>query len=667
MKLLQKIIVLVVILATVPVRAQDKGYDVTQYDATLTIERARNFLAGHVTMKAVATTDSLSAILQHLKGLTIDSIFVGSLKAGLTQRDSTDGSYFVTGFTPIALHSAFELTTYYHGNPGNEGGTNPWGGVTNDGKMMFAMGVGFSAPFVSTTRFWLPCYDEPDDKADTVTLRFTVPDSDVVASNGVIESHLDAIARTRISVCRVTHPIASYLLTFAVGPFSLVVDKGPSSLPIIGYCYSSDSLRLRTLFDRRIVRTIALYDSLFGPYPFEKVGYVVAPIGSMEHQTMITLINQAIDTNSTTPQHELAHMWWGDWVTCKDFNDPWLNEGFATFCESLVLEHDVSTARYWQKQKANITGALTSRGASIAMYGAPFHTTPRDNYPYEVIYQKGAAVLGMLRYMLGDSIFFPALRAYGNAHRYGNATSYDLQHDLEQFTGQDLHWFFKQWVFGTWYPQIKVSYSRAGASYTLNLQQVQDPAKYQYFRVPFVVEARTKGGLTDRTVVWMDSVAFTTVNVFCAFAPDTIVVDPDGAVIKKITSVTTLDVPPTQPVSMDIRYSVQFMPNPSKSTTPKLVVSALPFVHTDLFDETTYQLQRLNELTGESAELLLFDSNGHKVVGGPLSRPESVSRRGNDVSYVFGLPFAPLSSGTYFAKVVLNNTVVGEAQLVVTK
>lgn len=666
MRLLQKLFALTIVAMAVTVHAQDKGYDVTSYDVNLHIDRVKNYLEGAVTMHARATREIQSCI-QHLLGLNIDSIFVKRTKTGYTVTDSGAGEYTVNLPMNLGAGDEFTVLTYYHGAPMNEGGSNPWGGVTNNNSMMFAMGVGFSAPFISTTRYWMPCYDEPDDKADSATLTFTTPESDVVASNGLrIMDSVNALTHTRTTVWHVSHPIASYLLTFAVGPFVELNIAGPAGTPIQAFSHQSDSAKLDYVLRQRIVQTIALYDSLFGPYPFEKVGYVVAPIGSMEHQTMITLINQAIDTNSTTPQHELAHMWWGDWVTCKDFNDPWLNEGFATFCESLVLEHDVSTARYWQKQKANITGAI-SNGSTNAMYGAPFRTSPRDNYPYAVIYQKGAAVLGMLRYMLGDSIFFPALRAYGNAHRYGNATSYDLQHDLEQFTGQDLHWFFKQWVFGTWYPQIKVSYSRAGASYTLNLQQVQDPAKYQYFRVPFVVEARTKGGITDRTVVWMDSVAFTTVNVFCAFPPDTIVVDPDGAIIKKITSVTTLDVPPTQPVSMDICYSVQFMPNPSKSTTPKLVVSALPFVHTDLFDETTYQLQRLNELTGGSAELLLFDSNGHKVVGGPLSRPESVSRRGNDVSYVFGLPFAPLSSGTYFAKVVLNNTVVGEAQLVVTK
>lgn len=387
--------------------AQDKGYDVKSYNLRLTIDKQKNYLEGNVAMHIV-TTSEIDTVLQHLKALTIDSVFVNGVKASYQITDVTSGAYKVLGFAK--LYSGIDATvkTYYHGNPTNEGGANPWGGITNNGKMMFAMGVGFAAPYVSCTRHWMPCYDLPDDKADSITMTFITSDSDVVASNGIRTSDI-VQAKIRTTTWKVIHPIASYLLTFAVGPFVEQSITTPSSILIGGFSYASDSVKLSKVLYRRIIQAVTFYDSLYGKYPFEKVGYVVAPIGSMEHQTMITLIDQAIDTNSTTPEHELAHMWWGDWVTCKDFNDPWLNEGFATYSESLILERFTSKVAYWTKQKSNISGAINS-GSKIPMYGSPYLTSPRNNYPYAVIYQKGAAVLGMLRYILGDSLFFYADR-----------------------------------------------------------------------------------------------------------------------------------------------------------------------------------------------------------------------------------------------------------------
>jgi aminopeptidase N len=513
--------------------AGDKGYDVTYYNAYIHLYRTQDSLAGIVTMQATADSN-ISQILQMRKYLAVDSIFVNGSAASMTQPD-TNGSCFVNIQNPIPKGTQFSVTTYFHGKGEPEDGGGAWGGITDKSGMMFAMGVGFTCTYVSCTRHWLPCYDLPDDKADSVDLTFETPDTDVVASNGLLVSDLLLPNGHRQFHWHVGHPIASYLMTFAVGGFQKLSIPNSLGLPFTIYSFAKDTAAMGLEMRNHVAEALAFFDSLYGSYPFEKVGYVLAPFGSMEHQTMITLDPSAVAAASTTAQHELSHQWWGDHVTCKTFDDAWLNEGFATFSESLVLERFTNEAAYWTRQHSNINGAL-SAADSVPMFGAPSHVV-KDNYPSAIIYNKGAAVLGMLRYYLGDSTFFHSLRTYGTEHAYATATSYDLWQSFEGSTGQDLGWFFREWVFRTGYPQLKLIWSKQGNMATLNYQQTQDSTKVGYFRVPMIVEG-ILNGVKERVPVWLDSTQFTAAQVQFSFSPDTILTDPDGALIKKILSTT---------------------------------------------------------------------------------------------------------------------------------
>jgi len=519
--------------------AQSKGYDVTYYNAYVHLFRTQDSLAGVVTMQATADSN-IPQILQMRKYIAIDSVIVNGTRASMTQPD-TSGNYFVTVQNPILKGAQFSLVTYFHGKGEPEDGGGAWGGITDKSNMMFAMGVGFTCKYVSCTRHWLPCYDLPDDKADSVDLTFETLDTDVVASNGLLASDLFLPNGHRQFHWHVSHPIASYLLTFAVGGFQKLSIPNSLGLPFTIYCFAKDTAAMGLEMRNHVAEALAFFDSLYGAYPFEKVGYVLAPFGSMEHQTMITLDPSAVAAASTTAQHELSHQWWGDHVTCKTFDDAWLNEGFATFSESLVLERFTKEAAYWTRQHSNINGAL-SAADSVPMFGAPSHVV-KDNYPSAIIYNKGAAVLGMLRYYLGDSLFFGGLRYYSNAHAYSTATSYDLWNAFNSYTSQDLGWFFREWVFRTGYPQLKLIWSKQGNTVTLNYQQTQNSTKVGYFRVPMIVEG-ILNGVKERVPVWLDSTQFTTAQVQFSFSPDTILTDPDGVLIKKMIS-STQGVSPT--------------------------------------------------------------------------------------------------------------------------
>ncbi len=629
--------------------SRSKGYDVTYYKATVWLNRVQNTITGQVEMTANSMGD-LSTILQHAKYLQIDSVFVDGIRSTVQFTDSASGACVVAGF-PKNYHNgtAFTLRTYYHGKGVNEGGSNAWGGVQNMGGMMFAMGVGFTAPYVSCTRHWLPCYDEPDDKADSVTLRFFADTSGIVVSNGLQTANsLGNDGYTTFTEWKITHPISTYLLTFAFGPFEKLTIANPLNIPFDVYGFAKDTAKLRALMQKRVVEGLVYFDSLFAPYPFEKVGYVVAPIGSMEHQTMITLINQAIDTNSTTAVHELSHMWWGDNVTCYNFNDSWLNEGFATYCESLFEERFFGEKQYWSHQHSNISGAL-SGGAAIPLYGAPGYTKPRNNYPYAVIYQKGAAVLGMLRYFLGDSAFFNAVRAYGKINAYSTATSADLQRAFEMSTNRDLGWFFSKWVYGIGNPILNIIWSRNGNAVKINIVQSQDSVKVGYFKLPLVIEARASGGKSERHEIWLDSARITGAIFQNSFVPDTLVVDPDGAVIKKIVGPVKLGVLPRQNESK-ITYPVQLLFSPNPAHQSRIVFTYIP--PTRFFSSS------------DITHLQVFDSNGNSVSSVKLGAFKISS--GTDF---VESPFETesLASGTYFAILLLNDAIIGEGQFVITK
>ncbi len=559
---------------------QDKGYDVTYYKAIIHLDRVHDSIDGVVTMTGRAQT-ALTQILQHAKFLTIDSILIGGAAIKGPFASDSNGAYFVT-IPQIANGALFSISTYYHGKGMSEGGSFPWGGVSDSTGMLFAMGVGFSAPYISCTRHWLPCYDLPDDKADSVDFIFLVPDSEVVASNGTFLGVLPTKTEDGYH-WHESNPIATYLLTFATGGFQKLDITNSLSLPFEVYAFAKDTLAIRKEMTTYVAPALAFFDSLYGKYPFEKVGYVMAPFGSMEHQTMITLDPSAINASSTTAQHELSHQWWGDRVTCKTFDDAWLNEGFATFSESLVLERFNGVASYWSKQHSNIAGAIAN-GSTIAMYGAPNHTKPRNNYPSPIIYQKGAAVLGMLRYLLGDSLFFHAIRTYGDRHAYSTATSFDLEYDFESATGQDLGWFFNKWVFGTGYPQLKITSHHGGNDVSIAISQIQDSIKYGFFRLPLIIEARKKG-LTERVPIWLDSTSLTQTQVHFGFSPDSIVVDPDGALIKKVVS-QTLDVPAG---ATSLRTQLRIKNNPVRNGEIKIGISAgheIGRVKLDIINET---------------------------------------------------------------------------------
>jgi aminopeptidase N len=444
-------------------------FDVLHYSAYLDMSQApTTYMQGvcDITVHWIGDPDT-SKFFFHLRALDIDSMFYNGVRVDHQTIGTRADAIYYHEISPQEGNPGDTaiITVYYQGEmtPEDISSSRKWGGVHRYADFLYALGVGIQNTYVSTTQHWLPCYDHPSDKA-TLEAKFLVPKDMTVASVGTVDIIEGEDYNTHIWTH--DHPCATYLYTFAIG-YLHKLDFYGADVPVDVYAWESDTVAARFHFER-VPRMVNYFESLFGDYPFEKVGYVITPKGSMEHQTMISMARSLViheyaaeDTLTITTAHELSHMWFGDMVTCRDFGDAWLNEGFATFCEALWLEHLVGRDAYLSQLEGDIGAYIDMISVSEGIF--PLHdfkrTPPSSNYP-GTIYDKGAAVLGMLRYLFdtqSDKEFFEALRYYLNKHKYGVATTEDLLTSLKEFSGIEfLDTFFDQWVYGQGWPTFTI-------------------------------------------------------------------------------------------------------------------------------------------------------------------------------------------------------------------
>jgi aminopeptidase N len=374
---------------------------------------------------------------------------------------------------------------------------------------LYQLGYNYHGTHVCTmaepygARRWFPCFDQPFDKFSDLTVAVDMPDYWELASNGVeIEISYPSTGRKR-EVYHLGHPISSYLVMMAAGDYS----RFYQTVNNVEYRYFAFPWNITdALYDwQRTPQMIAVFDSLFGPYPFNEYGMVEAAIGgAMEHQTFTTIDPQFITGDrqfEDVVAHELSHQWFGDDVTCVDFRNIWLNEGFATYCASLFYEavegEDVFQSRVTADQQISINE--DQHYLRYPIYAPPDSLTFGANE-----YNKGAAVLHMLReQIMGDSVFFAGLRHYVALYAGGNVSTDDFSNAMSDVYGEDLHWFFEQWVYQAGYPIIEYTIEPGvptASDVTVFVRQTQyDPTRNTpYFRFPLLLDVQTAGGTVTR-------------------------------------------------------------------------------------------------------------------------------------------------------------------------
>jgi len=393
---------------------------------------------------------------------------------------------------------------------------------------------------------WFPTYDFPNDRA-TWELVATVPAGFTAVSNGRL------VARTRNADGTVTfdwsegRPSSTYLVSLVVAPLVKLHDAW-RTVPVDYYVYRADSAKAWPLF-HITPDMIDVYSRLTGiPYPWEKYAQTTVAdfFGGMENVSATTLLDGLPDARQYQDRpwyrhilipHELAHQWFGDYVTTEDWANTWLNEGFAEFMPG----------QYWGER----LGRHGEEDYYLDEYRQFMQIDARRRMPVAAegsnnIYPKGALVLEMLKELLGPEAFWASIHRYLDAHALGNATTDDLRQAILEATGQNLDWFFNQWLYAAGYPEFDVAatYDPAGRRLTLHVRQTQqDTARADstglrfetptVFRTPVAVRVETASGdvtrrfLLDRReqALVLDSIA----------EPRMVAFDEGNAILKKLT------------------------------------------------------------------------------------------------------------------------------------
>ena len=428
--------------------------DVTYYHLDLTPDLAASTVAGTVRVEGDVVGSALSVLsLDLAASMTVSAVAL----ADATPLSFTHPGAVLNVTLPAPLapgaHVAVDIT--YSGTPVVTG----YGNFVFGTRATARFGWSLSEPYGA--REWWPCKDHPSDKADSVRVTVTVPDGYRVGSQGVLESETSAAGMTTYEwVSR--YPISNYLISVSIGdyvryqdtytrPAALEARYGPLSLPLEHLVYNDSDSGLPPGW-KKVTDQLEVFEDWFGPYPFpsEKYGHAEFTFGGgMEHQTMSSMGGSAPGLVS----HELAHQWYGDSISPKQWPHLWLNEGFATYAESIYWEaredsfpgsaQAVMAARYDFALGAKGTLVLSDTSSVSGMFD------PRR------VYAKGAVVLHMLRYVVGETAFRQILPAWAAdpAVRYRVAETADFQRVAETVSGMDLDTFFRQWVTdGTGYP-----------------------------------------------------------------------------------------------------------------------------------------------------------------------------------------------------------------------
>ena len=313
---------------------------------------------------------------------------------------------------------------------------------------------------------WFPCHDAPNDRATTEIIA-TVPAQFITISNGDLLSVTDH-GTTRTHHWRHDIPHAMYLISLVVGEFAVIEDSY-KSIPVTYYVRPDrkDDARLYMGKTPEMIRFFSEYTGV--EYPYNKYAQTVVEIytGAMEHTTATThgfslLLDKraSLDVDLVpVVAHELAHQWFGDLLTCRDWSNGWLNEGFATYFEELWGEYDLGTDHF----KQSMLDLKHNYLAEDADYRRPivYHVYYDDGFELfdAHLYEKGAWVLHMLRHQLGEAAFKRAIHAYISRYREREVITADLERTFEDVTGRSLAQFFQQWVYSGGYPAFEVNYS----------------------------------------------------------------------------------------------------------------------------------------------------------------------------------------------------------------
>ena len=421
-----------------------------------------------------------------------DNYKINSVEINGRLTDFVSKNKIISIINNYPITDTFEVKIDYSGSPESAGFSGFSFSKINGTSLVYTL----SEPTYASS--WFPCNDFPVDKA-LLDIWITNDSSQVSVSNGILVDVEQKGSRTTYH-WKTSYPISTYLIALYSSDYVNFNDQYISidnrdTMAIKYYVLASDYQNAKIDFEEH-PKIIKYFAETFGEYPFIKEKYGVAEflwqLGAMEHQTITGVASNILGGKKFFEDiyvHEVAHHWWGDAVGPKSWNDIWLNEGFSTYCEALFDEHFYGASALQSKmvnlRMSDLDGSLINPGSFLFT---------------QTVYNKGAWVLHMLRWELGDEIFFEILRKYYDKYKYSNASTDDFRRICELVSGIELTHFFDQWVKNV--GMIELSYDWAteqfGDSCFTFLEINQEQKEYEEYHFSLEIALQYENNIEYR-------------------------------------------------------------------------------------------------------------------------------------------------------------------------
>ena len=538
------------------VNSNTQNYDITYHKLEFNVDPAIYFISGKITTTYTAITNMNTLTFDLSNTLIVSSVKINNVSLAYTQNTN---ELIITLPTTQLLGTQATVEVIYSGAPPQNGFfafTSSTHGPSNT-PVIYTLSEPFGA------RDWWPCKQDLNDKINNIDVYITAPSQYVSVSNGVEPEAPVINGNLKTTHFRHNYPIPAYLICMAVTNYTIInqtAGSAPNTYPIINYIYpESDNSSLRT----QILQTPLLlnyYSTLLENYPFANEKYGHAQFGwggGMEHTTVSFMVNFGRQLIA----HEMAHQWFGDKITCGTWKDIWLNEGFATYFAALAVENFDGPAAF-VSEKANMIGLITS-SANGSVYLSDAEALIVDRiFDYRLTYNKGAMVLHMLRFKLGDAVFFQALRNYladsNLAFKY--AITANLKSHLEAVYGSSLTEFFNDWVYNQGYPIYNITVQNTAVGQAkITVSQTTSHSSVPFFEMPVPVRLLGAGGQSQDVVV-NNTVNGEQFNISVPFTVIGTQFDPNKNIISRMSMATL------ENANINIDTAIQIFPNPSATT-----------------------------------------------------------------------------------------------------
>jgi aminopeptidase N len=404
-------------------------------------------------------------------------------------------------------------------------------------------------------RYWFPSFDFPSDKATTEEFITAQPDETVVG-NGEFLGKADNGNGTATWHYKMPVAHSTYLVSFVIGKYVRIDDKY-GDVTLASYVYPGKEATALSAFGKT-KDMIAVYESLTGiKFPYNKYDQTIVArfqFGGMENITATTMADTEIFFGDfdfgkqvvvDLVSHELAHSWFGDMVTCRNWAELWLNEGFATYMEAAYRERINGRDDYMRKVRIDAREFLADDAVTRRRHGLYNLLAGDVDKLFDVsavTYNKGGAVLHMLRETVGTEAFWKGVNLYLNKHKFGSVETTDLKAAMETASGQSLTWFFDQWVYSSGAPHLSVKQTYSAKTHVLKLTisqtQAADVIVPGTFRLPMDVTVKTATGKQTKDIVLTKRVE--TFSIKTNAKPTIVTLDDQDKIVLKTVRILPL-------------------------------------------------------------------------------------------------------------------------------